>query len=355
MHTPFDFFLKFPRVGVALIALVLVASDARLSGGHLVAQDPGRLTRYLGPSDTVSLEESEAVLNVLYNVNPDPSGGFLVADTREAQFRRYDEDGVLQWAFGSEGQGPNEFIGPVRALRLGMARVAFLDRRGKFAIYDEAGDSLILTSVTGLVRINDAAVTADGELWIATGIINPDQPSMFHRLDLTSGQVAERSFGPWPSEELSKERMYMNWSGIAVDGPDLLGVVATSDTIYRIDGETRSVDQKIPIRSELFRPLTVASAKEWAEVASRRRWAEGHSYITDVFPTQGDRFVVQFQTFRNGLPIWGLMLVGPDGDVLGEAMETNQLLTVLPDTDVLVFKDLGALDRAQWILTPLLQ
>lgn len=354
MHTRSDFFSKLPRVAVVLIALLLVGSDARLSGGHLFAQESGPLTPYLGPPDTVNLEESEAVLNVLYNVNPDPIGGFLVADTREAQFRRYDEDGVLQWAFGSEGQGPNEFIGPVRALRLDMGRVALLDRRGKFAIYDEPGDSLVLTSVTGLVRINDAAVTADGEFWIATGIISPDQPSMFHRLDLTSGQVAERSFGPWPSDQLSKERMYMNWSGIAVDGPNLLGVVATSDTIYRIDGQTGSVDQKIPIQSELFRPLTAASAAEWAEVASRRRWAEGHSYITDVFPSQDDRFVVQFQTFRNGLPIWGLMIVGPDGNVLGEAMETNELLTVMPDTDVLVFKDLNVLDAAQWILVPLL-
>ena len=40
----------------------------------------------------------------------------MVADAREAQVRRYDETGDLDFAFGAEGDGPLEFDAPSAAL-----------------------------------------------------------------------------------------------------------------------------------------------------------------------------------------------------------------------------------------------
>ena len=151
--------------------------------------------------DTITLEESTEVLNVLYNVDLDVSGGFFVSDSREGQFRKYDTTGKLVWFFGQRGKGPAEFGPAVRAVRLAgePSHVALLDRMGKVAVYDEAGDSLVSTARLGFSRIQDVATSEQGALWVATGLNHPDRPEtveLFHSVDAYTGAILARVPGP---------------------------------------------------------------------------------------------------------------------------------------------------------------
>ncbi len=278
------------------LGLAVLAATVGIGTTPAVAQDLGDLSAIVSWSDTLILEENRDVVNVLYNVEIDPAGGFLVADTREGQFRRYASDGRLLWAFGRKGDGPAEFFTPLRASRLGNGSlVALLDRRGKVAVLDEAGDSLVSTARTDLIRISDSAVLNGGDVWIGTSLLNPNDPKMFYRLDITSGEQLATLPPPWPGDQFGKEEMYMNWSGLAPSSTtgEMWVTIAASDTIYRVGLATGQYTQRIPIQSRLFKPMTKGSAEEWESVQGRRGWAENQSYLTDLYPLADGRFVVQ--------------------------------------------------------------
>jgi hypothetical protein len=303
-------------------------------------------------TDTLRLEETDDVINVVYNVIADPSGGFLVADAREGQFRRYSLDGRLLWAFGRAGDGPEEFRAPTTVVRESNHRVILVDRRGKIAVYDETTDSLVSTARAQLSRVLDSAPGPDGLVWLtaAAGLRGDDQQSYAYLVEPTTGRIAKEMFAPPVPEEFRRETLYMNWAAIGADEArqQLWGATATRDTLFLLDPERARIARRIPIESGLLKPMTRISDEAWADVVQRRRWAEEETFLTDVFPLSDGRFAVQFQTFRTGLPVWGFMLIDRDGQPVDEVLDTHRLLTVRDG--IFVFQDLNVLDGNQWLV-----
>ena len=94
------------------------------------------------------LEEQADALIVLPAVAIDPLGGFLVADQREAQVRRYSSDGRLLWFTGRRGGGPGEFYVPSAAARLPSGQIVAIDRNGRLTTFDSAGSRVLGTAET---------------------------------------------------------------------------------------------------------------------------------------------------------------------------------------------------------------
>lgn len=303
-------------------------------------------------TDTLRLEETDDVINVVYNVVADPSGGYLVADAREGQFRRYSLEGRLLWAFGRAGDGPEEFRAPTTVVRESHHRVILVDRQGKIAVYDETADSLVSTARVQLSRVLDSAPGPEGLVWLtaAAGLRGDDQQSYAYLVEPTTGRIAKEMFAPPVPEEFRRETLYMNWAAIGADdaGGQLWGTTATRDTLFMLDQERGRIAERIPIESGLLKPMTKISDEAWADVVKRRRWAEEQTFLTDVFPLSDGRLAVQFQTFRTGLPVWGFMLVDRDGQAVDEVLDTHRLLTVSDGT--FVFQDLNVLDGNQWLV-----
>lgn len=322
--------------------------------GFVEAQAGRTLDQVIEWRDTVNLEETDSVINVVYNVTADIGGTFLVSDEREGQFRRYSRTGSLLWAFGRKGDGPAEFRAPVRALRLRnpAGRIVLLDRQGKIAVYDEEGDSLVSTARLNLLRVADLALAdASDEAWVATGINDPSHPAMLHLVNVYTGEQLAHMFAPTEPGDPSREALYMNWSGVArsTAGDTLWGVMATQDTLYGLSARSREVVRRMPLASGALRPLTLASAADWSDSQGRRKWAEKQSYLTDVFPLTGGKMAVLFEDFRNGLPAWGFMLLDNDR-VVFDATDTHRLLTVFPESGLLVFQDHNYLEGNRWLV-----
>ena len=101
------------------------------------------------------LDENASVINVSPEAFRDPAGGFLVADSREAQIRRYSGDGKLMWHAGRRGGGPHgEFQAPTAVVRLPSGEVAVFDRSERLVVFDSVGGAVLRTFRTPLpVRV----------------------------------------------------------------------------------------------------------------------------------------------------------------------------------------------------------
>src|SRR3954471_25026938 len=107
---------RFARSGRRGLGALLCAFVASGCGRDRAAAATPRevftpLDRHVAWGRSVTLEESDDVVNVLIRANLDPRGGFLVADEQEDQVRRYGPDGRLLFTFGRRGAGPREFTG----------------------------------------------------------------------------------------------------------------------------------------------------------------------------------------------------------------------------------------------------
>lgn len=108
--------------------------------GLAAAQSVGALAEYMDVLGAIALEESDSVLTVNPVVAVDPSGGFIVADPRDAQVRLYDERGRLMRLVATRGSGPGEVQVPLAAVRKPAGHLLVADV-GQSAIleFDESG------------------------------------------------------------------------------------------------------------------------------------------------------------------------------------------------------------------------
>lgn len=276
----------------------------------------------------IRLEENDEVINVEPRVRPDPHGGYLVADAREAQLRRYDRNGALVRAFGRKGDGPGEFRSPSAALRLSDGAILGVDRGGRYTLFDSAAGAIVRTGRVPVSPVWEVEVLDDSTLLIAGG--SSMQGPRLHRWKLFSDAVSNSFFTP-PSRRVG---------GLASAAVGPAGIVATfglADTVY-VFGTDGTERIKIPIRSGNFRRY--ADSPGWPPPPE---WRSSFSVVEDANWLPDGSILVQFAYLRDGGPEWHLLNVTAEGEtrfalanvprLLATSGGGNRFLFVAPGAD----------------------
>ncbi|HEX6694144.1 MAG TPA: hypothetical protein VF035_05485 [Longimicrobiales bacterium] len=115
---------------------------------------------------TIDMEESDSTLLALPVATRD-GDGFLVADHMEAQIRRYDGDGGLDWSAGRKGDGPGEFHNPTSVARLPNGEVLATDFRSRLVRYTADGTRVLATTTLPLSRVERVMPLSDERVILA--------------------------------------------------------------------------------------------------------------------------------------------------------------------------------------------
>ena len=329
-------------VPCALVA-ILVAAACRSDGSAATAS----LDSVVTWADRIDLEETSDVMNVFPIVRLDPAGGFLVVDPHECQFRRYDRKGKLLAHFGSKGRGPEQFERPTVAIRLPSREIMVVDRRVKVSILDSTGTRLVRTLATHLGPIEDADVVDDSTVLLAgPASANPDSP-MLHLWNYRRNEVRRSFFRPWSSYRYKDVASSAGWVQVAIRGDTIAATFSPSDTVYLfgIDGTDLAT---IPIPSSHFRrPYPLANASE-ANMQTRNKWLSTFDLVAAVSWAGSDGFLVPYQTFVNGQPVWKMLGLRRAGDLWFDDPDAPRLLTADSAGEELVFVDPGANVPNRW-------
>jgi hypothetical protein len=255
--------------------------------------------------DRIEVQETPDVVNVFPIVRYDPAGGFLVVDPHECQFRRYDKHGRLLAHFGRKGEGPEEFERPTVAVRLPTHEILVVDRRTKFVILDSTGTRLMRTLASPLGPIDDAYVVDDSTVLLAgPASENPDSPWL-HLWDFRRNRVRQSFFEPWRAYRYKDVASTAGWVRAVVWADTIAATFSPSDTVYlfSIRGEPIA---NIPIPSSHFRMVHPLADLSGASPQQRREWMSTFDLVAAVYRV-GEGFVVPYQSFIDGRPIWKLL------------------------------------------------
>jgi hypothetical protein len=363
-----DFIMRHKAL-VTLVALLCVAALATLSafGGASATQAfrTGSVTQAFqaasfpqaaGPEPVltfgapIAVQETNDVLIVKPKVSYDPRGGFLVADVRERQLRRYDAQGHLLKVIARKGDGPGEFRHPVAALRLGNGNIVGVDMRGRLATFDAAGERLLSTQTVPLAPIYSAAVLDDSTLVFAGTRETGDVASLVHVWDLKHHRIL-RSFGKIPAHPPEMEGAYsfVGSAAIAVRNGQIALMFALSDSLRIFDRAGRSVEPSpvaIPWRHfrPLTRPMPTSDVPEDTD-----RWLSMFSAAASLYWRADGSFVVQYLDVNKSDERWSIVGISRGGERLFEFVDQPRLLAVGPSGNQLLFVNPGSELQNSWV------
>ena len=323
-------------------------SDAD-AGGVASAGSPDRLDDVVAWEREITLEENDGTINVVVRADPDPRGGFLVADEREGYIRRYAPDGMLLRQFGGRGAGPGEFDRPLRALCLADGTIAAFDGAYRGAVFDSTGERLLRTFRTPIGPLHSVTLLDDSLVLLGGRHAEGERSASarLHRWNLNRDSLEASFFSPpAPSQAHTVTSASAPWSGVDRRGDTLAVVTALSDTVYLLsmDGTTL---ERIPIPSARLRRLDPRGPLPDARggVGAARSWFASFSLIADVFWV-GDTFLVQYQDRTRREPDWRLLGMTRDGKRTFEAVDTPFLLAA--DEGTLYFVAPGSATPNVW-------
>jgi hypothetical protein len=327
-----------PRPLCAVIALALGAAcgPAAPEAARGVAQKVDEVVAW---TDSIQLAETPEALLVTPVVKFDPRGGFLVADLREAQIRRYGPDGALLWHAGRKGNGPGEFISPPAVVRLSTGDVIAVDRSGRLTLFDSAGAKVLRTEETGLARVEDLGVVDDTTVLLA-GVLegDVDKPRL-HLWSLNSNRILASFFNPLPNAVNRTVSTVAGWTQFAIRADTVAAIFATSDTVYLFTLGGRALG-KVPLPARHFRrgpdgvPARTLSRIEQAEYLSQ------YDMVEDVYWHPDGSLFVPYQSRDADRALERqrhLVHVGRAGERLFETRNGPRLLGVHPGTGDLYF------------------
>lgn len=296
--------------------------------------------------DTITLEESADVINVWPVVRADPRGGFLVADGREAQFRRYGPRGELLAYFGRQGDGPSEFRVPAVAVRLASGEILAADLSGRIVMFDSAASSVVRVIRTMLTRLDDM-VQLDDSLVLLAGSTTPDSPRI-HALHLGRDSVVRSFFEPWGGTPHTTVAVMAGWTSMALRHDTVAAIFAPSDTVYLFYATTGEPVAQLPIPSDLFRRPTALPEGARRDARARTAWMSTFDLVASVWWAPPDRLIVPYQTFIDGEPRWRLLGMSRGGRLLFDVAEAPRLLAVGAREDKLYFVSEGSMTPDHW-------
>jgi hypothetical protein len=331
--------ILFARAAVAALlagtgaAAWLVLRPDRPLDSWAGAGTPDDLTAFVAWGTPVEMEENERVINVTPRVTLDSRGGYLVADGREAQVRRYGEDGTLMQVVGRKGNGPGEFRDLVGVHRLADGRIVVAGMGGRISVFDESGRKLLRTRESGLMPLYESAVLAGPRLLLA-GRGGTGGTSLVHVYDVDAGTL-ERSFMNVPRHDPGQAAAYAfaGSADAAARGDTIAAVFALSDSVYLFDPRgTRLGTIAIPFQRfrRLTRPMPVTGTAE-----DFRAWSETFSAVSQLHWLPDGSFLVQYYDMKGVEPRWRLLRMTRDGRPRFEGVDTPKLLAAGGDGSLL--------------------
>lgn len=285
----------------------------------------------------VEMEENDRVINVSPHVTVDPRGGYLVADRREAQVRRYREDGRLRRVTGRKGSGAGEFRSLSSVSRMRDGRLVAAEMGGKLSVFDPAGERLLATRMAPVAPLYDAEVLDARHLLVAGRRVGTGGTSLVHVVDAETGAITRSFFGiPRHDVRLAAGYAFAGTADAVARGDTVAAVFALSDSIYLFDTTGRELG-RVTIPFEHFRRLTRPMPISGATVDAFRAWGETFSAISQLYWLRDGSFLVQYYDMRGVEPQWRLLHMDRSGRRLFERLDTPRLLAAGGPADELVF------------------
>lgn len=293
----------------------------------------------------IDLRERDGVITVTPVIRLEEDGTMLIADTREAQVRRYAPSGELLLHFGSKGEGPGEFRHLTAAFTVAGGEILAFDMDGAVSRFDAEGTFLEKTRsrlgpIFAATKLNDDTAVVVGRL---DG--NVDGP-LVHLYDVRSGAVLE-SFSKVPAHrpELDGAYAFTGFADVAVRDRTIavLHALGTHIEYYGADGRfLRAV--KIPYRH--FRPLTSPMPVGKGQDVFRA-WASTFSTASHLVWGANGTVYVQYFDLQDSAPAWRLLAMTPDGAPEFDEVDTPKLLAAAFHGPDLLFERLKAENPGQ--------
>lgn len=333
----------------AMGAAAWVGFGGRRAPSSSVAVAPTDLAAFLTWGAPVEMEENDRVINVTPRVTPDPQGGFLVADAREAQVRRYAVNGDLQRVIGRKGSGPGEFRQLSSVHRLPDGRIVAAEMGGKVSVFDDDGEKLLHARQAPVAPLYDADVLDGRHLLLAGRRVGTGGTALVHVYDVETGAVTRGFFGiPRHEPELAGGHAFAGTVDVAARGDTVATVFALSDSIY-LFGRTGAELGRIAIPFERFRRLSRPMPTSGATVEAFRAWSETFSAISHLYWLRDGSFLVQYFDMQGVEPRWRLLHMDRTGRRLFEGVDTPKLLAAGGAADELVFVHPAAEAPNVWV------
>lgn len=341
---------------LALLLVVAMGAAAWIGlGGRRAPASPSAavaptdLAAFLAWGVPVELEENDRVINVTPRVTLDPRGGFLVADGREAQVRRYAADGDLQRVIGRKGSGPGEFRQLSSVHRLPDGRIVAAEMGGKVSVFDEHGVKLLHARQAPVAPLYDADVLDARHLLLAGRRIGTGGTALVHVYDVETGAITRSFFGvPRHEPELAGGYAFAGTADVVARGDTVAAVFALSDSIY-LFGPTGAELGRVAIPFERFRRLTRPMPTSGATVEAFRAWGETFSAVSHLYWLRDGSFLVQYFDMKGVEPQWRLLHMDRSGRRLFEGVDTPKLLAAGGAADELVFVHPAAEAPNVWV------
>jgi hypothetical protein len=339
--------MKIPPIGLAIAIGITI-----LPGCRPTAAEVPRGQRSLTWTGELTLKETDDVLMVTPQVSFDPTGGFLVAEPREAQVQRYSRGGDPLGHFGGKGEGPQEFRRPARAHRLPSSLVLVLDTSGKLAIADSSASRVLDSHRTPFVPLYDGIPLDDHRVVIAGRMEDEGQTNLVHVWDRTE-QTNLTSFFPVPPhpERFAGTYAYAGYVSIAVRADSVAVLFALSDTV-EIYSTAGALLKRVPVPFPGFRPLR-EPVPTGNDPVAMRRWQESTTMTSGLFWAADGTIIAQAYELVNGERRWMLASSRSDGTDAFQIRAVPKLLAVSPEDNTLVFTHRSSESPNQWSIASL--
>jgi hypothetical protein len=275
--------------------------------------------------DTITLEEPPGIITVRPTVKFDSAGGFLIADLRETEIRRYTAAGRLIHHWGDEGPGPWEFQTLAGAVRSGN-RIYAADRGGKILVFRTGGERDTLVQAPLMPIYDLYSVGAGDSLLLLTGRLTDQSRNELLHLWNTKTHRIVRSFFPVPPhpERLENAYRFAGYPSVAIRADTIVASFSLSDSLsfFSVDGR-HFPGLALPFRN--FRPLR-RPPPDSDSPRERQTWLEEFSRISQVFWSGDGSFYVQYFDLKDTQPQWRLLRVDRQGNARFELQDSPRLL-----------------------------
>jgi hypothetical protein len=285
--------------------------------------------------ETIHTEETDDVLIVDPRVSADSEGGYLVADAKESQVRRYSPSGSILWHSGRTGQGPGEYRSPVMARRLSDRNIAVIDHDGRLTLLDPSGDhvsdfNLPLIRVEGFVVIDDDQLLVSG---LSPEVI--DSTPLLHVVDMTDQRLTRSFFDPLDSVGDRGLARALAYAAADVLADTIVTAYSGIDSIYIYTPDGKRVHSfHLPVDD--FRLAEPPSRDEFSDPIKRVEWLRSFETISGVWWLSSEKVAVSYKTLVDGGVEWHWAVVTTQGDLVHHQSNTGRLLTVDHDAHALI-------------------
>jgi hypothetical protein len=299
----------------------------------------------------VALQETRAAVSVLPMVKLDPRGGFLVADYRESQVRRYAADGRLLWSAGRNGGGPGEFTGPAGAIRLGSGDVFVADQRGRLTLFDSTAAHVRNTWDTKLRRIEEVLLVSDSVVLLSGALEGDEDGPRLHLWKVGGDAPLHSFFTPTRTAVNRTAAGVAGWTRASRRGDTLAVTFSTSDTLYLFTIGGRPLGQ-FPLPSEHFRRPPRAEPRPTSNAAEQAQWMSRFDLVEAPYWLPDGSLLIAYQSIapeRALERIRHLLYVTPTGQRVFEVRNGPRLLAVDQAAQLAFFVDPSAEVPNQWV------